>query len=540
MLVREGRAESRRTRKRAAGQNTAQYKIHTIPAPVRGWSTAQGLISADPRTARVLDNYFPEQDMARLRGGSDLHATIGNDPVSALFNYKTASAEKRFAADASAIYDRTAPADPEVPPSAAVSGQTGGYYSTQQFATAGGEFLYAVNGADSAQLFDGSSWAAITGVSTPAITGVTTSELSHVWSYRNRLYFVQVDTLSAWFLPVDSIGGAATEISLAGIFQRGGSLLFGATWSLDAGDGIDDKWVAVSTEGEVAVYEGSYPGGSDWSLVGRYEINAPLGKNAIMQAGGDLLIASNDGIVPVSAIIQKDPAALAMAAVTREIEPDWRVAVRDRSDIPWELLKWPGKKRMIVGLPSIIDTTAPMVFVANLETGAWCRYPGWDVRSLSLFGSGAYAGTSTGTIIALDTASGTDQGMPYTGVYVSQFSDLGSPGQAKHVIMARATYLSGRPFNAKLTATTDYQIDIPAVPKSVDNYSTGNEWDVGLWDVAVWDGGGIQEVNASWEGIGVTGYAIAPVLQITSGTNLAPDVGIVSIDLTYEPGAVLV
>ncbi|TIR78102.1 MAG: hypothetical protein E5X19_32465, partial [Mesorhizobium sp.] len=76
-------------------------------------------------------------------------------------------------------------------------------------------------------------------------------KLSFVWTYRSREFFIEKNTLTAWFLPVDAISGAASDFSLAGVFQKGGSLLCGGTWSLDAGDGVDDKCVFISTKGEV-------------------------------------------------------------------------------------------------------------------------------------------------------------------------------------------------------------------------------------------------------------------------------------------------
>ena len=49
-------------------------------------------------------------------------------------------------------------------------------------------------------------------------------------------------------------------IYLSGASTKGGKLLFGATWSIDAGDGTDDKCVFVTDNGEVLVFTGSDPG----------------------------------------------------------------------------------------------------------------------------------------------------------------------------------------------------------------------------------------------------------------------------------------
>ena len=48
-------------------------------------------------------------------------------------------------------------------------------------------------------------------------------------------------------------------IPLSGAATKGGKLLFGATWSIDAGDGIDDKCVFVTDQGELLIFTGSDP-----------------------------------------------------------------------------------------------------------------------------------------------------------------------------------------------------------------------------------------------------------------------------------------
>lgn len=52
---------------------------------------------------------------------------------------------------------------------------------------------------------------------------MTPEDLNYVWVYKNRLFFVEKDSLNAWYLPVDSIGGAAEKFPLGGVFTRGGS-----------------------------------------------------------------------------------------------------------------------------------------------------------------------------------------------------------------------------------------------------------------------------------------------------------------------------
>ena len=63
-------------------------------------------------------------------------------------------------------------------------------------------------------------------------------------------------------------------------------------------------------QGELLIFTGSDPSTStNWRQEGRYTTSAPLGMNAHQAIGGDLLIATVDGIIPISASITKDSRA---------------------------------------------------------------------------------------------------------------------------------------------------------------------------------------------------------------------------------------
>jgi len=488
--------------------------------------------------AYQLDNFFPTLTGIRLRGGAKKYATLSNGAVTSLFAYKVGTTEKFFGADTNNIFDISTVSDASGIPTAAVSGQTSGHYATAQVGTSGGDFLYAVNGSDDARLYDGATWTAINAVSSPAITGVATADLSFVWVFANRLFFVEKGTMNAWYLPASSIAGAATKLPLASVFQKGGSLLFGGTWSLDSGSGLDDKCVFVSTTGEVVIYEGSDPASaSTWSKVGVYEISAPLGFNATMKAGGDFIIAAQEGMVPLSQAIQKDAAALSLSAISRQIEPDWAAEVSARSSKPWHVLKWPTNNMAVVALP-VAGGSEPYCLVVNLETGAWARYTGWDTECVGLYNSVGYFGTSDGSVRQMETG-GSDDGTPYTGFYVGLFDHLRVPGAQKTVHAARTVFRAASAIRPQVSVSTDYTVCPPAPPNSIDDYTT-DEWDVGLWDVATWDVGTELETVTKWSSVGRSGFAIAPQLQITSGVTPTPKIELVAMDMMFEVGGVMV
>lgn len=482
------------------------------PAPIRGWVLDESLAAPVAGGAILLDNFICTTTGVRVRGGCEKHATLPA-AVKSMFTYKSASTEIIFAATDANIYNVSAPASPDVSPASSVSGITSGDYSAEQFGTAGGDFLMCVNGADTARLFNGTSWAFDT------ITGVASADLSHVWGYANRLFFVEKDTLRFWYLDVDSIGGAATSFSLAGVFTKGGSLLFGATWSMDAGDGLDDKCVFVSTEGEVAVYEGVNPSSvTDWRKVGVYQITKPLGKNATMQAGGDLLIATEVGLVPISAAINTDEAALEINSVSDTITPYWQSQVI-RTNAPWEIIKWPQKNILIVSQP---DATDKSCLVANLQTKAWSRVTGWETDCLGFYDGNGYFGSSNGLVYKMD-ATGSDDGLAYSCVFVSQHDSMGAMGMEKTVHQARPIFRANIEINPLISVQADYSSRFLPPPSAPPDTAPVT---------ARYSGG-------QWTSIGRTGSTMALEVQLTFQNVETPDVELAVIDATYTIGALV-
>lgn len=511
----------------------------SFPAPVRGLIENENLAMNGGAGASVMENWFPLQSTVRVRGGALMVATIGSSPVLSLIPYNTGNVSKLFAASATAVYEITA-FNTTTPPAAAFSGQTSGRWSYVQFGTSAGNYIVMANGTDSARYYDGTTWAALTAVSTPiAITGVTTSTLSHLWIHGTRIWAVQKGTLDAWYLPVDQIGGAMTRFPLASTFERGGSLLFGSSWSSDSGDGMDDRCGFFTTEGEVAVYEGTSPASaSTWSKIGRYDFGSPVG-STVMRAGGDVLLSTTDGIIPLSQVVSTDPAGLAVKAVTRPIEPSWRRAVKLRdTTLPFITLKWAKENMGIVGLPHRNET-----FVVNVTTGAWGKYTGWDVQSLGLYADNAYFGDSTGSVFLCE-GSGADDGLPYVARLQLLPDHLKAPGRTKALHLMRAIFRALAPFTASLSSTTDYQRDFPTPPAAAADDTSPALWDVGQWDVSQWDDSPDSEerqtITTQWRSVGRSGFSAAPQVQITSGGARRPDAELVTIDMTYEVGALVV
>ena len=56
--------------------------------------------------------------------------------------------------------------------------------------------------------------------------------LTYVCKYQNRLFFIEKNSMNAWYLPLNAVGGLLSLIPLSGATSRGGHLVFCAVWSL--------------------------------------------------------------------------------------------------------------------------------------------------------------------------------------------------------------------------------------------------------------------------------------------------------------------
>ncbi len=548
---------ARRAPARPSAQKPTVYKSASIPAPTLGLIANANIATPPPGGAEVLENFLSTATGAILRRGSIQHgSTGGTDPVETLFAYANGNNRKMFAATATAIYNFTNPAlsydlidnsanklvtetgdnillFPDSPIAPDISGLAGADWISTQFATSGGVYLRTVNGVDVPRVYDGTTWS-----TTPAITGVDPTKLSYVWPYKERLFFVEKDSLNAWYLPAASIGGAAVVFPLGAVFTRGGSLLFGSSWSLETGaGGLSEQCIFVSTEGEVAVYQGSDPASSStFSKVGVYRIGKPLGKRAHFRAGGDIVISTDIGAIPLSQALQKDFAVLSPSAVSAQIETIWNAEVRNRPDNGWSSLVWSSNQMAIVAPPVTVGQPT-VLYVVNTRTGGWSKFTGWEARCLLVFNDRLFFGTKNGQVIEANV-TGLDLGLPYVGVYAPMFSDFGAPGR-KVAGMAKVVTRSSFDPNEKVSMQRDYRVILPAPPTS-SPVTLGNTWGSGIWGVSKWGGAQVKTSFGRWKSAPQNGDVLAPAIQITSG-NLSPlDTEIVRTDVTFNMAEVVV
>jgi hypothetical protein len=498
-----------------------------IPSPTKGWYVGANLSEAPKASAYILDNAFPQLDYVRMRGGSLAYATgMANASVSTLIPYVSGAGSKFFAFCSGSIFEVSSGG----PVGAAlVTGlNSSAFLEYIQFTNTAATWLIAVNGVDPAQLYNGTTW-----VVAPAITGLTGGNLAQIWAFKNRIYGVQAASLSAWYLPLNSIGGAAVQFDLSGIFTLGGSLLCGTTWAISSNSGLYAVCAFITSEGEVAIYDGLNPADTAWTLKGLYKISKPLGRRCIMKTGGDIAIMTEDGIVPMSSVMTLDQIALQNVAVTKPIAPAWRDAVIARQGIAgWQIATWPLQSMAVINLPKT-NAGDKTQFIANARTGAWARYIGWDANCFAVYNNNLYYGSSDGRVMQAETG-GQDDGANYTWTVFPAYANLGSPAITKHIKMVRPRIQSAFPITPQVNIKVDFDTTKPPQPTASSSAATGALWDTALWDVALWPPA-LTDVS-NWIDAEGFGANISPVIQLTLSTSVTPDVRLTAIELLYENG----
>lgn len=390
---------------------------------------------------------------------------------------------------------------------------------------------------DNEALTGGGGAALVNGAPTVAVPGpnLDTSKMAFVWTYKNRLFFAEANTMNAYYLTApDAVGGPTDVFPLAGVFTQGGTLLFGAAWSMDSsGDGgLSEQCIFVSDLGEVAVYQGIDPSEADsWSKVGLYKIGPPLGRRAFIRGGGDLAIATTVGLVPLSKAISLDVTALNVATVSYKIADAWADAVTLRGALEWQCEVWPDAKMAMVSPPDIVGAPEPVIFVSNTETGAWARFTGWYALCMEVFQGKLYFGSSEGKVF-LANVGGNDDGNTYSGAVVPLFEDFGVPSAAKVAKIARARVRATTTIRDSIDTRTDFNMSLPVAPDATP-LPVANVWDSGVWNNSVWGAGLPTTLNQDWRSASDIGYSLSVCYQLTSGSIAPLDAELIDMELHY-------
>jgi len=513
-----------------------------LPPPVGGINDLDPLATMGPEFMIDGMNFFPDTGTLNVRSGYQVW--VGNVPggaVKTIMSYNTVDGSFRvFACTDTGIYNVTASVD--VAP--LVKAVTNGQMEWTNFATAAGQYLIACNGQQTV-FANGLTWGNFTQVTTPAapgeIKGVNPNTFNFVLVHKGRLWFLQTGSLTAWYLPIDSVGGEAKPFFLGGLFKRGGYLISLARWSMDTGEGLDDRIIFLSSAGEIASYSGNDPSNAaDWTLDSIFFIAPPLGPRAIVDFGGDILFLSRRGLVPLSVLVQGVATDVMYSSVmskrisrtlinlTAPTSPRFPIEIGFQSELALITI-------------NIYDerTQAPLQLVMNLLTGAWGKF-NYPVRTIRSVDRSVFMGTDDGRVLVVTMNRHVDNvprvgvgGDPIEAYAFSAYSYLDDPTTNKHAKFIRPIFHTEVKPSFRIRALPDFRLDtFLATP--IPNFAVGNAiWDVSFWDTVNW--AGLENVYRPWVSANVLGYAFAWQLRVSTSSPLS----VAAMEWVWESGGLI-
>jgi hypothetical protein len=392
-------------------------------------------------------------------------------------------------------------------------------------------WLLMFNGVDLPKYYDGTSWVEVAATATvPVITGITPTSAVSPCQYQGRLYLLEKDSLSFWYGTAGVVGGAFTEFDLSSYANRGGYIMWAATWTHDAGDGIDDYIVFMTSEGEAIVYSGTDPGTAvSWARLGTYFIGKPLGRRSFIQYGGELLAITQEGVFNMAEGL-KYASINERVAITDKTKDSFNAAARDvGSSFGWEAIAYPLKNAILFNIPLSLQSEQ---YVINTITGAWSRFKGWDTEVFCMYNDELYFGGST--VVTKAWTGVSDLGANIVAEFKTAFNNFGEISQSKKINMFRPMLQT----NGALSYLTDIEIDFSNTNYTgVASYtpSTAATWDSATWDSGTWQGG-LQTVRQWSSPDAGVGYYIAGKIKIETKST---EVHCIALDYVLEQGGIL-
>lgn len=442
--------------------------IGNLSSSYGGLNVADALDNMQPQYAIQMDNIIPDVDGDRVRKG---YIKKLSTATSVLIPILRGNTKKLIGAR---VQDLTVYNDFQVESSK--SGFSSDNWTYADFTDGSGAVhTILANGFDTPQDY----------TSTLSNVGYTLTgfpSLDCPLAFKNRLYFISGDWSIA-YSGVQSISGNLTSFEMGSYFKKGGKLLSIANWTQDAGNGADDLFVLISTEGEVLIYSGTSPESDDWRMIGTFSIAKPVGKRCWAQLGADLILITQRGYFPLSTVLSDLRANRAL--LNQKI--DGITQGRDFTK-RWEIHYRPSTNWLIVNVPSDTGIYSYEQHVCNLNTNAWCRFVGMDASSWAVLGDELYFCNRRG-IFQADTGT-TDEGANIIFCLQKAYNNFGTPLK-KQLMRVVSHYYSTTDETIYKKILSDFGNGKNRIFVHRENSGINTYWDTAIWDESFWS----DEIN---------------------------------------------
>jgi hypothetical protein len=522
-----------KTPRRAA--QARNHQVAALLAPSNGLNYRDPFITLDAKDAVVLNNFIAKPTGVELRGGFQKHVTGLGGTVNTIMSYMSQDStdDKLFAAVDDKFYDVTNSADA---PTALVAdtNSVDGLWSSIMFSAPTMNFLCATSPSGGYWTYDRiDGWedrtAALTGLDAPA---------GCIAAWKNRLWICGEGTAKVFYLPVSSIQGAVTELDIGPLLKHGGSVVAVVNWTMSAGLTIDDYLVFFGSQGDVVVFQGTDPDNIDtFAIKGIWYMGRPpVGNRFFVQYGGELLVLSEFGLIPLSKMINgqvADSYNVMSARISPALTPMLSRLIDNKT---WEVRLLENNDLLMIKPPR--EFSEYRQYVMFIQTGAWSTFSEMPLNTIATYNGQMYFGDEQGNVqIALSVkrdgmARDGTGGLTVSGQSQGGFNAFGSPANYKLFTMARPILIAAAQPSVQAQMNVEYTFNpIYASPSFVDRDNA--EWDEGVWNTAQWAGS--TNTYAAWVGLQNMGYYGSLRVSVKGD----PGTVFVSSNVMYQPGGVM-
>ena len=331
-----------------------------------------------PGDAEILDNWIPDVNSVKPRKGrEEFTSGVGAGDVHTLAIFVTSTGTNKFlASGGTTIYDITSGTAVELKTDLSpVPWDTASFNNRLIFVNGTGVLEY-----------DGTS------ITSPSFTlGGISAKFFVIHVFKNRVFYAATDELAFWYTELFASTGIITKFPLAGIAERGGSVVAISSWTVDGGSGPDDFLAIFTSEGEVLVYQGTDPG-TDFFIIGRFYVGRIIDNLAITQIYGRLLVATERDYIYLPDQLQvqgggRDTKLSGAAAAAVKLH---------RNKSGWKAYYSANEGLALINVPT--GSGLAVQHVLNVKTGAATRFTKINARSWAEFKGDLYFGGVDGTV----------------------------------------------------------------------------------------------------------------------------------------------
>lgn len=472
-----------------------------IPAPTGGWNARDSMAAMQPTDAVTLQNLIPRDLYCESRRGCIEHVTGLGGSVESLLPYRGSTTPKLLAAADGELWDVTTSGAP----ASLDSGFTTDLWQSAHHS----DLLILTNGFDAPMSFNG------TALSDLVITGVTATTLWGCSPFKGRMFYWQQNAQSYWYAAAGSYQGALVEFDLSTVCSSGGTLVQVLTWTLDAGDGVDDLAVFLFSTGEALVYQGDDPGDSiNWAKIGSFKIGEPISIRSHAQVANTEIIATRDGYLDLSAALKSGRYSDNTDYSNKISRAAKQAALQYAGNAGWACVLYPAGNLFLVNVP--ISALQSVQHVRETNSGGWCSFTNWNARSFAVFNDRLYFGDPDGRVMYADIGV-SDDGDPIPLVGIPAFSALGSKARRKQLTAVSIVSNYEAPAFWALDGLADYAVVLRSAVRS-DLTAPASSWDTSDWDTTFWatDDDNPQAQPRAWRNLTGAGYALTCAVRLNS------------------------